>query len=184
MGVLNNWGNNMNKVLAILIIIAFGSSGFLSGCISEGTGRLVLLITDGPGDLNISEALVTMSEVRVHYAGIDENGTIGEWITIVDEPQTFDLIALQNVTEIFGEANLSAGWYTQIRLHVDQALVTIDGVQYDLKIPSKNVKIIKPWRIQDNETLILTLDFDVQKSVHKTGNNRYILRPTIKVIQQ
>lgn len=174
----------MNKLLLIVAVVSVGVSGLLSGCVSEGTGTLVLQITDVPGDLNITEALVTMSEVRVHYAGIDENGTLGEWITIVDEPQTFDLIALQNVTELFGEANLSAGWYTQIRLHVDQALVTIDGEQYDLRIPSKKVKLIKPWKIEDNETLILTLDFDVQKSVHQTGNGKYVLRPTIKVVQE
>lgn len=173
----------MKKVLLIIMIISIGISGLLSGCISEGTGTLVLQITDAPGDLNITEALVTISQVRVHYAGIDENDTTGQWITIVNETQTFDLIALQDVTEYFGEANLSAGWYTQIRLNVDQALVTIDGVQYDMNIPSKTVKLIKPWKIENNETLILTLDFDVQKSVHQTGNDKYIFRPTIKVIQ-
>jgi len=88
----------------------------LSGCIQEGTGTLILKITDAPGDLNISEALVTMSEVRVHYAGINETNMTGEWITIVNESQTFDLIALQNATELFGSANLSAGWYTQISM--------------------------------------------------------------------
>ena len=173
----------MKKVLLIVAVISIGISGLLSGCISEGTGTLVLQITDAPGDLNITEALVTMSQVKVHYAGIDENDTTGEWITIVNESQTFDLIALQDVTEFFGEANLSAGWYTQIRLNVDQALVTIDGVQYDLEISPNTVKLIKPWKIENNETLVLTLDFDVQKSVRETGNNRYKFRPTIKVIQ-
>ena len=156
----------------------------LSGCIQEGTGTLILKITDAPGDLNISEALVTMSEVRVHYAGINETNMTGEWITIVNESQTFDLIALQNATELFGSANLSAGWYTQIRLYVEEALVTIDGIQYDLDISPKHVKLIKPWKIVDGETLVLTLDFDVQKSIHETGSGKYIMKPTIKVIQE
>jgi hypothetical protein len=173
----------MKKILPIIAIICVGLTGILSGCIQEGTGTLVLKITDAPGDLNISEALVTMSEVRVHYAGINETNATGEWITIVNESQTFDLIQLVNVTELFGTANLSAGWYTQIRLYVEQALVTIDGVQYDLEISPKHVKLIKPWKIVDGETLVLTLDFDVQKSVYKTGNDRYKMKPTIKVIQ-
>lgn len=150
----------------------------------EGEGTLILKITDAPSDLNITEALVTMSEVRVHYAGIDDNDTIGEWITIVNESQTFDLITLENVTELFGTANLSAGWYTQIRLYVEEALVTIDGVQYDLEISPQHVKLIKPWKIVDGETLVLILDFDVQKSVHKTGSGKYKMKPTIKVIQE
>ncbi|UCF50620.1 MAG: DUF4382 domain-containing protein [Thermoplasmatales archaeon] len=173
----------MKKILLILAIISVGMTGMLSGCIQEGTGTLVLQITDAPGDLNITEALVTMSQVRVHYAGIDDNDTLGEWITVVNESQTFDLIALQNVTDLLGTTNLSAGWYTQIRLYVEKALVTIDGEQYDLDISPKKVKLIKPWKITDGETLVLTLDFDVQKSIHETGNGKYKMEPTIKIIQ-
>ena len=174
----------MKKLLLITAIITIGITGFLSGCISEGTGTLILQITDAPGDLNITEALVTLSQISVHYAGINDTNTTGEWINIVNETQTFDLIALQDVTDLLGEANLSAGWYTQIRLNVDQALVTIDDVQYDMEIPSKTIKLIKPWKIENNETLILTLDFDVQKSVHQTGNDKYIFKPTIQIIQE
>lgn len=174
----------MKKLLSIAIIIAIGITGFLSGCISEGNGTLILQITDDPGDLNITEALVTISQIKVHYAGINDTNITGEWINIVNETQTFDLIALQDVTDFLGQANLSAGWYTQIRLNVDQALVTVDDVQYDMEIPSKTIKLIKPWEIKNNETLILTLDFDVQKSVHKTGNDKYMFKPTIKIIQE
>ena len=158
-------------------------SGFLNGLVKKGTGKLILQITDAP-DLNITEALVTISQIRVHYAGINQNDTNGTWIVVTNESQTFDLIQIQNATEFLGEVNLTAGWYTQIRLFVEEALVTIDGIQYDLKIPSKNVKLITSWLVQDNETLTLTLDFDVQKSVHETGNGKYIMRPTIKVIQE
>ena len=158
-------------------------SGLIDRFIIDGTGTLVMQLTDAPG-LNITEALVDISEVRVHYAGTCQNDTNGTWITVVNETQTFDLIQLQNATEVLGEINLSVGWYTQIRLYVDNAVVTIDGEKYDLKIPSKNVKLITPFLVQDNETLTLTLDFDVQKSVHKSGKNKYIMRPTIKVIQE
>lgn len=173
----------MKKLLIVAIVLSVGITGFLSGCISEGKGTLILQITDAPGDLNITEALVTISQIRVHFAGINDSNISGEWITVVEESQTFDLITLINATDFLGEANLSAGWYTQIRLNVDQTLLTIDGEQHNMKIPSKTVKLIKPWKIDDNETLILILDFDVQKSVHQTGNGKYIFKPTIKVIQ-
>jgi len=157
--------------------------GFFDGFVKEGTGTVVMKITDAPPELNITEALVTISEVRVHSAGTNE--TNGSWITVVDTPQTFDLIQLQNATDVLGGVNLPTGWYTQIRLFVDSALVTIDGVQYDLKIPSKNIKLITPWMVQDNVTLTLILDFDVQKSIHQAGNSgKYIMKPTIKVHQE
>ena len=166
-------------ILKIVLI----NSGLLDRFVNDGTGTLVMQLTDAPG-LNITEALVDISQVAVHYGGTDQNDTNGTWITVVNETQTFDLIELQDATEVLGGVELTAGWYTQIRLYVDNALATIDGVQYDLKISSKNVKLITPFMVQDNETLTLTLDFDVQKSVHETGNGKYILRPTIKVIQE
>jgi hypothetical protein len=101
----------------------------------------------------------------------------------VDEQQTYDLIELQNVTEDLGIKNLSAGLYTQIRLTVDRALVTIDGLEYELNISSNKVKLITPFEIVTNETTVLTLDYDVHESVHETGNDKYIMNPTIKVIQ-
>jgi hypothetical protein len=174
----------VKKIIVILAIISLLVSGFFCGCIQKGEGTLVLQITDAPGDLDITEALVTISQVRVHYAGINENDTLGEWITVVNESQTFDLITLQDVKELFGTSTLKAGWYSQIRLFVEKALVTIDGVQYDLEISPQLVKLIKPWRITDGETLTLTLDFDVQKSIHETGSREYKMKPTIKIIQE
>lgn len=173
----------MKKALLLLAIVSIVSIT-LSGCIQEGTGILVLQITDAPGDLNITKALVTISLVEVHFAGVNDTNISGEWRTVVEDSQTFDLIAIQDVKEFFGSAELDAGWYTQIRLHVDKAAVTIDGVEYNLTIPSRKVKLIKPFSIEDGQTITLTLDFDVQESVHRTGSDKYIFNPTIKVIQE
>ena len=116
----------------------------------------------------------------------DDNSTAG-WYTIVNESQTFDLIALQDVKELLGQKNLSAGKYTQIRLTVEKAEITINNSGeievHDLKIPSNKVKLIKSFWIYEDETTVLTLDFDVYESVHKAGKDKYIMRPTIKVIQ-
>ena len=103
---------------------------------------------------------------------------------VVEEPQTFDLVGIRNVKELLGSKNLSAGVYTQIRLHIDEALVTINGTQYDLQIPSESIKLVKGFKINDGETTTLTLDFDVNESVHKTGSDKYIFQPTIVVIQE
>ena len=76
----------MKKILVIIFILIVVTTGFFSGCIQSGEGLLVLKITDDP-DYNISEALVTISEVKVHYAGInntDTNDSFGEWRTIVN----------------------------------------------------------------------------------------------------
>lgn len=152
-------------------------------------GTLVLQLTDDPPKLNITQALVTISQVKVHQSARNESGqndtnTSAGWKTIVNESQTFDLIELQDATVFFGSNDLSAGWYTQIRLMVEKAVVTIDGEEYNLTIPSKMVHLITPFKIEEDSTTTLTLDFDVHKSVIKTGNDQYIMRPTITVIQE
>jgi hypothetical protein len=110
------------------------------------------------------------------------------WHTIVEEPKDFDLMALQGVTEVLGEATLPVGKYTQIRLSVERANITIINETgfpevHDMMIPSNKVKLINPFLIYEDETTELTLDFEVNKSVHQTGNNKFIMKPTIKVIQ-
>ena len=118
----------------------------------------------------------------------DDGPSEAGWYTIVEESQTFDLIALQDVKEELGLKNLSVGKYTQIRLTVEKAEITInnsgDIEVHDLKIPSNKVKLIKSFWIYKDETTVLTLDFDVYESVHKTGSDKYIMKPTIKVIQE
>ena len=167
-------------VVAALILI---SVIFLAGCINTEKGTLLLKITDAPGDLNISEALITISFVEVHIAAGGNNSS-AEWVTVINETQQFDLIMLENVTDILGSQTLEIGIYTQIRLHVDEALVTIDNVQYNLEIPSKTVKLVHQFVIEPEDTTTLILDFDIQESVHKTGSDKYILQPTIQVIQE
>ena len=148
----------------------------------NGTYEVNLTVVD-----NDSDSRVDWYITSAIIGDVDDDNSTAGWYTIANESQTFDLIALQNVTDVLGEENLSAGKYTQIRLTVERALITINnsveiGV-HDLKIPSNKVKLTKSFWIYEDEITVITLDFDVQKSVHRTGNDKYIMKPTIKVIQ-
>lgn len=118
----------------------------------------------------------------------EDDTPTADWYTIKEGPQEFDLIALQDVTDVLGQDILPVGMYTQIRLTVEQANITIINETgqpevYAMVIPSNNVKLIKPFWINKDETTELTLDFDVNESVHQTGNNKFMMKPTIKVIE-
>ena len=166
----------------MLIMIAI--TILFSGCLQEGNGTIVLQITDAAGELNISHANVTISQAQVHKSNASGNNSTAGWYTVVNESQTFDLKVLINVTEFFGSATLTTGMYTQIRLIVDSCLITVDGIEYDCTVPSGAIKLIKPFIIRENDTTILTLDFDVQDSILETGNHSYKFQPVIKVIQE
>ena len=171
--------------LLLLVVVA------VTACQSENTGTLEVRLTDAPTDLAIEKAMITISDVSVHLAGTDEatnasnetDSTAG-WKTIVSTPQIVDLMRLRNnVSTVLGSDELVAGKYTQVRLSVSKAVVTIDGVEYDLTVPSSSIKLIHPFTIVAGETTTLTLDFDALQSIRETGKGTYKLQPTIKVIQ-
>ena len=138
------------------------------------------------------DAFIKMLRVSLDEAIIEAEEENGEgnagWYTIVNESQIFDLIALQDVTDVLGEQTLAAGKYTQIRLTIEKAEITIkisgELEIHDLKIPSGNIKLTKGFWIYENETTVLTLDFDIYESVHKTGSDKYMMKPTIKIISE
>lgn len=188
----------MKKIYGVLIVVIVLAmvGGYMVMTMVDGDsagekGVLVMQITDAPDD--IENVFVTVSDVEVHRAvgdNIEENLSENEmpssgWSTVVDNSMTYDLIAIQDVKAFLGSSELETGKYTQIRLEVEEASVVVNGEQESLKVPSESVKLISNFDIEENTETTLTLDFDVQESVHSRGppgSGNYILRPTIQVI--
>jgi len=158
--------------------------GYGTGICREGTENETLCLDDEL-DLNDSTFCTPLQNDTVITCCCDTNTTAPEeqvgWIIFSQETQTFDLIEIRDVQEILGTKELEAGKYTQIRLHIADAVVEIGGEEKNLTIPSGKLKLIHPFYIFANQTTTLTLDFDAEKSVHAAGT-KYILRPTIRVL--
>jgi hypothetical protein len=174
----------MRKLLMLGVVFTVVAVAGLSGCLQGGKGTLVIQITDAPSSLNLSHANVTISQVQVHMSAGGGNNTTAGWYTIVNESKTFDLINLTGVTAFFGNANLSVGMYTQIRLTVEACVITVNDTEYNCTVPSGAIKLIKPFVIQANQTTTLTMDFDAQKSITEKGDHKYMFQPVIKIIQE
>jgi Domain of unknown function (DUF4382) len=173
----------MKKLFILVILGVLIASCTFSGCIRSGTGQLILNITDAPGDLNITKVVVNISKVMVHRSAAINNTTAG-WEMIMSKSQTFDLISLLNVTEFFGSATLSVGMYTQIRLVIESCVITVNGTEYNCTVPPGAIKLNKQFVLMPDQTITLTMDFNVQKSITEKGNNKYTFNPVIKVIQE
>lgn len=193
--------NHQIAALLLLGLVAVagctGGGGGTGSTSSTGTGAdaastaatayLVMSITDAPAALNIQKAEVTISKVRVHIAGSpDEDPNVtteAGWSAVSEEAKTFDLVAIKGVKEMLGSAKLAPGKYTQVRLDVDSAKVTIDGTEHDLTIPSRTIKLVKPFTLVNGTETKLTLDFDAAESIKEAGKDKYTMRPTIKVVE-
>jgi len=148
----------------------------------EQNGRLKMYLVDSPSTLD--SVIICVTRVEVHKSGSDS--TSG-WIVINDSTRYFDLLLLTNgASSVLGDTTLTAGKYTQIRLIIGTGSYVIDqGVKHDLEIPSGSqtgLKLTHQFTIEDGKLYELILDFNVDKSIIITGNGKYKLKPTIRVM--
>jgi len=141
-------------------------------------GHVNLSLTDAPGDFEHVNVVVT--EVSVHRSG-------GGWETVSTDPETFDLIQLQNgVSTTLASSDVPAGHYTQIRLLLGEGSnLVINGETHPIEIPSgseSGFKLLGPFDVPEGGTIDMTVDFDAARSVIKNDDGTYKLRPVLKLV--
>jgi hypothetical protein len=175
--------NNMTLLLTsmsilVLVIAACGAPATVppSGSAQGTTGTAEVRATDAP-PTGVTKIMVTANNIQVHNAAAAED----TWVTLIDKAITFDLVAIQGVEMLLGTKDIAEGKYTQIRLDVSKVVVTIQGKDYDAKLPGEKLKVVQPWEIKAGQKTILTLDFDADKFVVVTGQNDVQVKPVIKL---
>jgi len=162
-------------------------------------GDLIVAVKDAKvklfGGNELLQLNLTVKSIQIHKTGTNEtdnNITAAGWITIFNGTKKFDLLNYTgDVTALIGESELETGKYTQIRLYISSAVARmsmwIEGIpmvkNYDTKIPSNVLKLIHPFTVEANKTLVLTLDFDVENSVSRP-EGIWTFKPTIKTITE
>jgi hypothetical protein len=138
------------------------------------TGRLQVRVTDAPGDA--TAVLVTVSSVQ------DAADDAESWITVVEGPKTFDLVALDGVEAVLGESELANGKYGQIRLEVDEVEVVTPDDTFTATVPSGSLKLVGGFEIEPGVITGATIDFDLDKSLVEQGNGGFLFKPVVKLI--
>lgn len=88
--------------------------------------------------------------------------------------------------KFLAEHDVPSGRLQEVRLVLDDdSYIVVDGVEHDLTTPSGQSSGVK-IKVQDdlipNIAYTLALDFDASKSIHQTGNGKYMLKPVIRAI--
>lgn len=190
---------NFHKLIGFILSLTLmtlisGCGGGGGGTTTASTGVLSLSITDAPPKLGDD-----VTEVNIAVIGIEYNHN-GSWTTADDfEPQTFNLLDLQNGKSLhLGDMILPAGHYQEIRFKLaapekeadvksnpDCNITFEDGTSVPLFVPSGGQSGYKgkgAFDITANAKIEVTADFDVQKSIVVTGNRKYLLKPVIRLV--
>jgi hypothetical protein len=180
----------MKKISIAFILIALlavGCSDNKTNPISQesqGKSNLKIYLVDSPS--SIDSLIIFVKRVEVHKSGSDS--TSG-WYVINNDLRRFDLLQLRNgASAVLGDTVLEPGQYSQIRLILSDGNYAIDqGIQHKLTVPSgfqTGIKLNHEFTLEPNNLYELFLDFNVDKSVHVTGNGKYIMNPVIRVTPQ
>jgi hypothetical protein len=186
--------------LAMVVVILV--SVIMAGCTTAPAGQstLVIAVKDAPKTTDIgtiTSLTLDFGEVSVHRASpgqtaaerdeemeateSDDSDNAG-WIVVVSQPRTVDLMQFTDVSEVIGQKDMEPGTYTQIRLKIDSGTITVDGTGHTIAVPSGTLTLNRGFVLYPNETTTLTLDFNVEKSVIRTGSDQYMLKPVIAVL--
>ena len=191
--------------LFLLILAACSGNDSNSESRTEsGTGTLELSLSDTTTD-EYKAVYVSIQEVQVHM----QEGNWEQVVSPNKTYNLLELV--NGVRETLGITELETGDYTQMRLIIGESPdngddnINILGQEHQyanyvidkldtyigatdyyhaLQVPSvlqTGVKIVYGFSIKENETTELILDFDVLRSIVKTGGGQWLLKPTIKV---
>ena len=159
----------------------------------DGYGTLRVRMTDAPGEFDAVNLVITEVSVRGETVTTPEDtdtvliDASGEWVVLSDGPKTFDLIQLQNgVFATIGEGSLPAGHYQEVRLRIGTgSTVVVDGVTYPLTVPSgaqTGLKLKGAFDVVEDGVTDLGIDFDAARSIHETGNGKWMMRPVARMV--
>jgi hypothetical protein len=147
---------------------------------STNKARFQVYLTDDPG--SYEQVVIDVQDIKINYSSDTASG----W-TSVGSVRTgaYDVLKLINDRDtMLADAQINTGRIQQIRLVLGaNNYVRVGGQNFPLETPSAQQSGLKLNIHQDvNEGILykLTMDFDASRSIVKTGNGKYMLKPVIR----
>ena len=142
----------------------------------KSKGKVVFAVADEAVEIkDIQSVKLTVSAISVHNRG--------EWKLVSTTPVTQDLYLLKKNGEIglLKEIELEEGNYDQVRLILSSVKITTRmGEGKNAEVPSNVLQLNGNVRVDSDKTSSVLVDFDLDKSVHKTGLGRFLFIPVVK----
>ncbi|PZF74908.1 DUF4382 domain-containing protein [Taibaiella soli] len=178
----------MKKLLLVIPLLIMGlfackkdSSSSGGGYSSSTNAKVTMHLTDGPA---------TYDAVYLNVQEVQVNVSNGSWISMTPvRPGLYNILNFRNgLDTMLGWVEIPAGTISQMRLILgDGNYVVVNGVDYPLTTPSAQESGLK---LNINQTLVagnsydFWIDFDAARSIHQTGNGKYMLKPVMRAYSE
>ena len=171
-------------MLTLPVLIFFACSKHESS-LEKTKAHLEVYLTDAPS-ADYDSIIIDVRDVMINYS----NDPAGGWKSLSQvNVRPYDILLLRNDRDtILGKTDLDSGRIEQIRLVLGpNNYVVTGGQKYPLETASaqqSGLKINLHQTISAGLLYKLLLDFDGARSIVKTGNGKYILKPVIRATMQ
>jgi hypothetical protein len=149
---------------------------------SSGKARLEVYLTDDPADYD--QVVIDIKDVQINVS----TDSSEKWQSLSTvKGGSYDLLRLVNDDDtLLANSDIPTGTLHQMRLVLgDNNYVVVNGQNIPLQTPSaqqSGLKLNVQQKITSGILYTITLDFDAAKSIVKTGNDKYILKPVIRTV--
>jgi hypothetical protein len=141
--------------------------------------RLEIRLTDAP--LDVDAVNIDIQDVKVNFSTDSING----WQSLSGVKKgVYNLLDLVNDKDtLLASAEIPTGMIHQLRLVLgSNNQIVVDGQDFPLQTPSaqqSGLKLNIQQEVKEGILYKIVLDFDAARSVVKTGNGKYLLKPVI-----
>ncbi len=147
---------------------------------SGNTTAFNMRMTDKPGNYDA---------VYVEVIGAEVHSDVDGWVALNVTPRIYNLLDLTNGKDtLIANGQIAVGHVSQIRLILgDDNTVVVDSQTYQLSTPSaqqSGLKLQVHAELLQGITYNMLLDFDAEQSIVKAGDDKYILKPVIRVVNK
>lgn len=169
--------------IALAFFLSFVSCTEKSASLGENAkARLEIRLTDDP--LDVDAVNIDIQDVKINFSTDSING----WQSLAGVKKgVYNLLDLVNDKDtLLASAEIPTGKIHQLRLLLGTGnSVEVDGQSYALQTPSaqqSGLKLNIQQEVKEGILYKILLDFDAGKSVIKTGNGKYLLKPVIRTM--
>lgn len=157
----------------------------ISGCnlnnSTSNQGALQVRLVDSPA--HYEAVIVNIVKVQVQNQAVPQT-----WITLDSQSVKINLMKLTNGTyTVLGDSLIDAGTYNKLRITFGSGSQIIENgktsnLNLSGSLPSGVMEIDSASTVDRGYRTVMLLDFDVSKSIIKSGSGTYTLKPVIHAV--